>query len=96
MSKRMQKQADIDIPESLIGRTYKLWSDRSDRDFRRWLSIQSYMSPLYRITYLVLSIILLLIGLALLLTGSLKDGVSFMAIGFGILLLIVLGGLIKI
>jgi len=96
MSKRKQKQPSIDIPESRIGRTYKLWSDRSDKDFRRWLNMQAYFSPLYRIAYIISGIILTLIGLVLLFTGSEKDGVVFTAVGLGIILLVVLGSMVKI
>ena len=96
MSKRKQKQTSIDVPEPHIGRTYKLWSERSDRDFSRWVRFHSYMSSIYRIAYLILGVILLLIGSAILLTGSKNDGIGFIAIGFGIILLLVIGGLIKL
>jgi len=96
MSKKEQKKPGIDFSEPRIGRTYKLWSERSDRDFGRWLRLQSYLSPLYRITYIILAIILLLIGFALLGTGSKNDGVGFIAVGLGILLLILLGNLIRV
>ena len=96
MSKRKQDQPGIDIPEPRIGRTYKLWSDKSDRDFKRWLKMQSFLSPLYRSAYFISGLILLIIGLILLLSGSKNDGEVFIVIGLGIILLIVLGSLIKV
>jgi len=62
VSKRKKKQPDIDILDQHMGKTYKLWSERSDRDFERWLNMQSYFSPLYRVAYFVSGIILILIG----------------------------------
>lgn len=96
MSKNKQKQPEIDIPEPHIGKTYKFWSEKSDKDFKRWLSMQSHFSPLYRIAYFASGIILTMIGVILLLTGSNKDGITFLLIGLGIILLIVLGSMIKL
>jgi len=96
VSKRKKKQPDIDILDQHMGKSYKLWSERSDRDFERWLNVQSYFSPLYRVAYFVSGIILILIGVILLLTGSNKDGIVFIFIGIGIIILIVLGSMIKL
>ena len=96
MSKRKQTQSGIDIPEPRIGRTYKLWSERSDKDFNRWLRTQSFMAPLYRIAYLISGLILLIIGIALLITGQKDGAIVFIAIGLGIFLLIIVGSKIKV
>jgi hypothetical protein len=84
------------MPEPHVGKTYKLWSERSDRDFKRWLNMRSYFSPLFRIAYFISGIILILIGVTLLLSGSYKDGIIFLFIGLGIIILIVLGSMIKL
>ena len=96
MSKRKQKQSGIDIPEPRVGRTYKFWSERSDKDFNRWVRTQAYMAPLYRIAYLISGLIILIIGVALLITGQKDDAIAFIAIGLGIFLLIIVGSKIKV
>ena len=96
MNKRKRKQSGIDIAEPRVGRTYKLWSERSDKDFNRWLRTQSFMAPLYRTAYTISGLILLIIGIALLITNQKEDAFVFIAIGLGIILLIIVGSKIRV
>jgi len=54
------------------------------------------MAPLYRVAYLSLGLILLIIGITLLITGQKGDAIVFIAIGLGIFLLIIVGSKIKV
>ena len=54
------------------------------------------MAPLYRIAYLISGLILLIIGIALLITGQKDGAIVFIAIGLGIYLLIIVGSKIKV
>ena len=95
MSKRKKNPYDIDIPESKIGRTYKFWNDRSDKEFGQWLKLTGFISSRYRIIYFTFSIMLLIVGILELVNGSIANGGIFTAFGVVILVLLLLGSKIK-
>jgi len=95
MSKRKEHLHEIDVPETKIGRAYKFWNDRSDKDFKQWLKLTGFISSRYRIAHIIFSIMLLVIGILELVNGSTINGVLFAAFGAVILVLLLIGSKVK-
>ena len=95
MSKRNKNSHEIDISEPKIGRTYKFWNDRNDKDFRKWLKLTAFISSRYRIAHIIFSVMLLVIGILELVNGSTINGVLLTAFGAVILVLLLFGSKVK-
>ena len=95
MSKRNKNLHEIDVPAPKIGRTYKFWNERSDKDFRKWLKLTGFISSRYRIAYIIFSIMLLGVGILELANRSTINGVLLTAFGAVLLVLLLFGSKVK-